>query len=294
MGTDVDILALVLQACVVLFTAGGLAGVGLAVSPRKALTALAHGRFVAMTLLSSWVIYPAVALLLVHAIPLDQPYANAMLVLALAPCAPFAPALVRAAQGDAAHLAAFVILSALGTVVSMPLALPWMIDGGSVDAAAVARPLLILVLLPLFAGLALREFGPAAADRAAVAVAALTRAMTGALVVLVAVIFGRGILEAIGSRAIVAQIAFVAIATLVVDRLGRRLPDGERSVLTIGLSTRNLGAALVPLGSIDPDPRATVMIAIAVPITLGAASLAAYALARRRPGAQTLSHSTPI
>jgi BASS family bile acid:Na+ symporter len=290
MGVVVDILALALQACVALFTAGSLAGAGLAVSVRDALTALAHGRFVAIALLASWLVCPAAALLVVHTLPLERAYANGLLVLALAPCAPFAPALVRAARGDAAHLAAFVILSAVGTVVVMPVVLPWMIGGAPVDPVAIARPLLVLVLLPLAAGLALRELRPRAAARAAIVAGALTRAMTGALVVLVAVLYGRGVLDAIGSYAIAAQIAFAAVVALAVHGLGRGLSDDERSVLTIGLSTRNLGAALAPLAAIDVDPRATVMVAIAIPVTLAGASLAAYAITRRPRGPRVLSH----
>jgi BASS family bile acid:Na+ symporter len=49
----------------------------------------------------------------------------------------------------------------------------------------------------------------------------------------------------------------------------------------VGISTRNIGAALAPLAAIDSDPRAVVMVAIAVPLTLAAAAVAARVLAQR-------------
>jgi BASS family bile acid:Na+ symporter len=181
-------------------------------------------------------------------------------------------------------MAAFIVLTAAGTVVIMPLAVPLILPG-AVDPWAIARPLLLLVLLPLLAGSALRGVGPRAADRAVGPVAAVTRAATAGLMVLVLVMHGPGILDAVGSGAIAAQLLFIAAITVGADWLGAILPSGQRSVLTIGISTRNLGAALAPLAAIDPDPRAIVMIAIAVPVTLIASAAAARVLARRAAAA---------
>ena len=74
---------------------------------------------------------------------------------------------------------------------------------------------------------------------------------------------------------------FVAVVTVVTDLAGAVLSAPQRNVLTVGMSTRNIGAALAPLAAIEPDPRAVVMIAIAVPMTLGAAAVAARLLAQR-------------
>jgi BASS family bile acid:Na+ symporter len=278
--SNVDVLEVALRACVVLFMVAGLAGAGLGVEPGAALARLADRRFVVLTLGCGWLLCPAAALLLLALIPLDRPYATALLLLALAPCAPFAPAKVRAAHGDPAAMAAFVVLTAAGTVLIMPVAVP-LILASAVDPWDIARPLVFFVLLPLLAGLALRASHPRAADAAHRPVAAAARAATAALVVLVAVLHGRGILDAVGSHAIAVQALFVAAVTVGADWIGAGLPHGQRTVLTIGLSTRNLGAALAPLAALDADPRAIVMIAIAVPLTMLASAAAAHVLARR-------------
>jgi BASS family bile acid:Na+ symporter len=264
-----------LRLCVVVFTVSGLAGAGLDAAPRAALAALGDRRFVLLATIGAWVLSPALACLLLLLIPLDPPYAMGLLLLALAPCAPFAPARIQAAHGDAATTAAFVLLAAAGTVVVMPLAVPLIPGGGAVDAAAIAVPLALFVLVPLAAGMAVRAFRPGAADRARPAVARVMQVATAGLLLLVAVIHGHSVLEAIGSYAIATETIFIAFLTIAAHLLGAPLPEAKRIVLTIGLCTRNLGAALAPLPALDPDGRAIVMIVIAVPLTLGASAVAA-------------------
>jgi BASS family bile acid:Na+ symporter len=215
------------------------------------------------------------------------------MLLALAPCAPFAPAKVRSVRGDAAYMAAFIVLTAAGTCAAMPLAAPVILQGTTANPWAVARPLLLFVLLPLAAGSALRGLHPAAAERVRVTLAAVLRAATLGLLLLVVVVFGRGVLDAVGSGAIAVQVIFVAGLTLLVHQLGAVLPDAQRSVLTIGLSTRNLGAALAPLAAIEPDPRAIVMVAIAVPVTLAAAAVAVRVLAHPK-GVHVVTRTLPL
>jgi BASS family bile acid:Na+ symporter len=291
---DAHLVDVVLQACVVLFMVGSLGGAGLDVAPRAVLAPLRDRRFVRLTLAGSWLLSPAVAYLLVRVVPLDPPYATGLVLLALAPCAPFAPAMVRTAQGDPAYAAAFMILSAVSTAVVMPMAVPLLIPGLSADPWAVARPLLLFVLGPLLLGTALRGLRPRTADRVAPPIAAVTRGAALALALFIVFAHGRGVIDAIGSYAIATQVLFVGLVTIAADLLGSGLPEARRSVLTLGLCTRNLGAALAPLAAIDFDPRAVVMIAIAVPVTIGASAFAARRLASRAralAAAQTLRRS---
>ena len=258
---------------------GSLGGAGLAVSVREVIAPLTHGRFVWLTVLVGWLVCPALAYLLVHVIPLDRPYGNGLLVLSLAPCAPFAPAMVQKARGDAGALAAFMLLTAAATVVVMPLAVPLMSPGVTADAAAIVRRLLAFVLGPLLLGMAVRAAAPGAATWATAPVAAITNGVGLIALVLIGVLYGRGVINAIGSYAIATAVLFVAVSTVVAYLTGTALPRGERIVLTIGMCTRNLGAALAPISVIEPDPRAIVMIAIAAPVTVIMSALLARWLA---------------
>ena len=110
----------------------------------------------------------------------------------------------------------------------------------------------------------------------------ITNIAAGGTLALMTVVYGQGVLEAIGSYAIATQVAFVAAVTVVAHWLGFGLADEHRSVLTIGVCTRNLGAALAPLAAIDPDPRTIVMIAVAAPVTVALSALTARWLAHGR------------
>jgi BASS family bile acid:Na+ symporter len=91
----------------------------------------------------------------------------------------------------------------------------------------------------------------------------------------IVVLYWRGFVDAIGSYAIAAQLIYAVGATLGSYRLSAGLTLAQRSVVSLGACTRNLGAALAPLLAVTADPRTTVMIALGVPITLVVTALAA-------------------
>lgn len=268
-------------ACVVLFTVSSLGGVGLGLSPREALVPLSDWRFVVMTLVVNWIVCPALALVVLSIVPIARPYATGLALLALAPCAPFAPQMVRRARGDPASMAAFTLLSAVGTAVVMPLVVPRIVPGMTADPWTIARPLLLFVLLPLLLGTMIRGAQAAMADRLTPLADAVTSLTGVVLLLLLIVLHGRGLWGAVGSFAIAAQVLFTTSVVAAAYALGVVLRDEQRSVLTIGASTRNLGAALAPIAALDVDPRAVVMIAIAAPVTLATAAVVARAWAGR-------------
>ena len=278
-----DLLAAALGPCVVVFVVSSLAEAGLGVALPAVLAPLRHARFVVLTLIVGWLVCPAIAYVLIHALPMAAPYATGLTLLALAPAAPFAPALARLARADPAYMAAFMVLTAAATLVLMPVGVPLLIPGSTAAPGAIARPLLLLVLLPWLAGVTIRGLRPGAADRIRPLLAGITRALILGLLVLVLAVHGRSVLEAVGSHAILAMLIFVGCVTLVAYLLAADLADEQRSALTIGMCTRNLGAALAPAAVIDPDQRVIVMIVMAVPIMLGVAAVTLRMLARWQP-----------
>jgi BASS family bile acid:Na+ symporter len=263
------------------FMVGSLLGLGLDLVLRDAVGALRHGRFVLVVLAWGFLLAPALAFVLARAIPMAPPYAMGLLLLGMAPCAPFVPLMVRKAQGDLSYAGAAMLLSAVGTVLFMPLAVPVMVEGLSADPWMIGRPLLYYVLAPLAAGLAVRARAP----RFAAAIGPIVRRITNLATVLMllgmSVVYGADMIGAIGSYAIGAQVLYFAALLAGSYWLAPGLAHGQRSVLSLSIGTRNIGAALAPLVAIDGiDPRAIVMCVIATVITVGLAGLAAGRLAR--------------
>ena len=280
-----DVLETALRVGMPVFVVTSLAEAGLTVAPRDVLAPLRDVRFVFLTLIVGWVVCPAVAYVLIEAIPLPAPYATGLVLLALAPGAPFAPAMARIVAADAAYMAAFMVLTAAATVVFMPIGVPLLIDGSAASPALIAGPLLLLVLLPLLVGTMVRGSCRDLADRVRLVLAGITRILAVGLLALIVVLHGRGVIDAVGSLAILTLLIFTGVVTLAAHLLGADLADERRSVLTIGMCTRNLGAALAVAGVIDSDRRVIVMIAIAVPVMLVVAAATARLLADRDPRA---------
>ena len=95
-------------------------------------------------------------------------------------------------------------------------------------------------------------------------------------------LYGKGFAAAVGSYAFGTQILFFSAATVGTYALSFCLPQTQRSVLTLAMSTRNVGAAFAPLLSVqDIDKRAIVMVAIGLPMQIIASLLPAQSFARR-------------
>ena len=275
-----DTLQKALGLTLIIFMAGNLLEVGLKVNLNEVGRALRDGRFVGVSLLWGFVLCPAFAFLLTKIIPMAEPYALGLLFLGMAPGAPFLPAVAQRAKGDLAYVAAFMMLTAVGTVIYMPLAVPVLVKGFSADAWTIAKPLIFYIAVPLAIGVAIRLTAEAFAEQAHPIVRKIAVIDTLIMLVLVMIIYGKDFLNAVGSFAIGAQILFCAVVTIASYAIGLGMPPAQKSVLALGVCTRNIGAAIAPLISVaGTDQRAVAMCALGVPITVICALIAAHRLA---------------
>ncbi len=279
-----DILMVALKISLVIFMAGNLMEMGLRLDIADALRGLRNLRFVAFTLAWAFVLVPALALGIMHAMPLEPPYALGLILLGLAPCAPFVPALAAKGQGDLGSTAAFMLLTAVGTVILMPVAVPLLTTGLTVTAWSVARPLLIMVLIPLTIGMAIRRASGDCAEALRPTVKKITGIATVIVGVLCILVYGRGLLSLGGTFAIASQCLFFAIVATLTYLLALGLRHEERIVLSVGLTTRNIGAALAPLLAVpEPDQEAAIMVVLGLPLMVVFAALAVRITRRWAP-----------
>jgi bile acid:Na+ symporter, BASS family len=264
----VQMLQLVLKITLVIFMVGSLSTMGMELALREAIAALRNVRFVVFTLVLSFVLCPGLAYLLSKIIPLEPPYAVGLLLLGMAPSAPFMPIMVRKAGGDVGYTAAFMLLAALGTVVFMPIAAPLMITGLSASAWTIGRPLVFFVLAPLVLGAAIKGVSANGASRLCPLVQRVTNVSAIVMLGDMVIIYRERFLLSIGSFATATLVMFGVSATVATFNLSVGLNDGEKAVLCIGICTRNVGAAFAPLLAVKVDPRSTTMVALAVPVTL--------------------------
>lgn len=278
-----EILEVVLKISILFFMVGNMAGMGAQLAMAEALAALRNVRFIVMTIVWGWVLCPSFAYLLAKIIPMEQPYAIGLILLGMTPCAPFVPMMVKKARGDLGYTGALMLLAAIGTVAFMPFAVPRMVAGLTADAWVVGKPLLFFVLLPLLVGMAVKRFAEPVVSRLYPLVKKTTDIITIVMLLAMAIVYGEGFIGAIGSYAIGTLVLFVGVVTLATDRLGFGLKQEQKSVLTIGMCSRNLGAAIAPLIAIKADSRSIVMVVFGIPVTLIFSFLAARWYANHAP-----------
>jgi BASS family bile acid:Na+ symporter len=270
-----DVLMPLLKISLVIFMASNLLDMGLRLNPQDALRGLRNPRFVALTLIWGFVVGPALAYAITLVVPLETPYAIGLILIGMTPCAPFLPAMVHKAGGDLGSTAAFMLLTSAGMVTLMPFAVPVVVKGLTVDAWAIAKPLLMVVLLPLAIGMAILHASRGSAGRLQPFVKKTTVLATIALAVLSIVVYGKDLLGVKGSLAVAAQIVFFLVVTILPYWFGFGLRHEQKIVLSVGMATRNIGAALAPLFlASDMDQRAVVMVVLGLPIMVGFAFLA--------------------
>ena len=277
-----ELLSALLKISLVIFMAGNLLDMGLRLRLGTALVGLRNVRFVGFSLLWCFVLGPAIAWGLTRLIPLEPPYATGLILVGLAPCAPFLPMMVDRARGDMGYTASFMLLASVGMVATMPFAVPLLVEGLSVSAWMIAKPLLSVVLIPLVIGMVTLRRAPAYAERAQPIVKKITGVATIVMLGLCLIIYGQAFIGSAGSYATLTQVLFYAAVTAGSYALAFGLPQAQKSVLSLGVCTRNLGAAFAPLFAVaGVDERAIVMVALGVPLQTIAAFVAARAFGAR-------------
>lgn len=258
-----ETLDLLFKISLAIFMAGSLLEMGLRLNLADAFRGLRSTRFVAYSLVWSFVICPALAYGITLVIPLDPPYAIGLILLGMAPCAPFVPALVDKAKGDLGYTAAFMVLASVGTVVFMPFAVPLLAKGLTASAWSIAKPLLIVVLIPMAIGVLIRRMSDPLAAKL-MPVVKKAAGLAGLIwCILCLIIYGKSLLGVVGELAVASEVLFFGIIFLGSFFLTFGLPYEQKIALSIGVTTRNLGACLAPLLSVpDMDQRATLMIVL--------------------------------
>jgi bile acid:Na+ symporter, BASS family len=290
-----ELLPILLKITVVIFMVGNLLELGLRLDLKKAMAGLRDVRFVTLSLLWAFALCPALAYALGVILPLPEPYAMGLLLLGLAPCAPLLPGMVDRAHGDVNYAASFMLLASAGTVIYMPLAVPLLVKGLTVSAWTVAQPMLFLVMIPLVVGMGIQLRRPSLASFLQPWVKKFTAVDTLLMLAVVVVMYAKGFAAAIGTWAILAQVLFFTLTIVASYALAFGVPPRRKSVLTLGLSTRNCGAALAPLFVAQGvAPEATVMVTLGIPMMGLFSYIAALAFARRAgPADGALSAAAP-
>jgi BASS family bile acid:Na+ symporter len=217
---------------------------GLQVKMHDVLGALKNKKAIALIFVWGWVLGPAVGYLIIWILPLAEPYVVVVLLCSLAPTAPFLQQMVSKARGDMAFAGALIPLVAVGTVVLMPLMAPMMIKGVTISTWALAKPLLLTILLPLIIGAAIRYYTDTVATKIFPATKLIAQLSTLLTIVWCLVLYGSSMLNTAGSFALLSMTLYMVGMAVITYYFGFGLKQAQRSVMALGMGTRNIAAVL--------------------------------------------------
>ena len=132
-------------------------GTGLTI-PQGLTKPLRNTQLVVLALVANFVVMPLGALALAKLLWLDEPFRVGLLLLGCAAGAPFLPKLAELAKGNLAFAVGAMVLLMVVTVGYLPIVLPLLLPGVTVDPWQILRSLLLLMLFPLVMGLALKAY----------------------------------------------------------------------------------------------------------------------------------------
>jgi BASS family bile acid:Na+ symporter len=270
----------VAKVAVLFFVVTCMAAAGLGLAVRDIVAPLCRARLVLLALAANFIVAPALALGVAELFALDRPYAIGLILLGAAAGAPFLPKLAELAKGDIAFSVGLMLLLTVGTVVLLPVALPMLIPGQSVDTWPILRPLLLTKLLPIGIGIAIRGRSERWASRLRPAFSIVSNvSMVVAVVLLIGLNFSAMIATfGTGAAAVAALYVLVLVAGGYV--LGGPAP-ATRPVLGLGTGQRNIAAALIVATQNAMDSQVVVMLLISTLVGLIVLLPAAVWFARR-------------
>ena len=244
-----------------IFVLSSMLAMGLDLTVGQIIAPLRNVRLVMLSLLANFVLMPLAAVALAALLQLDQPLGVGLLLLGSAAGAPFLPKLAQMAKGDLAFGVGLMVLLMVVTVGYLPLVLPLLLPGVSVNPAKIGRSLFLLMLLPLAGALAVKA---RFADVAARTKPVLDRVSNLSLILLVLLITAgnvNNVLAVFGTGGILAGLLFIVIGFGIGWVLGG--PDSStRRVLALGTAQRNIAAALVVGSQSFSDPKVVVMVVV--------------------------------
>src|ERR671912_624078 len=243
------------------FVLSSMIGMGLGLRLNEIVDPLRSWRLVAQGLLANFVVMPLAAIGIAKVMRLDESMFIGLLLLGAAGGAPFLPKLAQIARGNLAFAVGLMVLLMVITVGYLPVVMPMLLPGVSVNPAQIARSLVLLMLLPLSGALVVNANWPDAAAKVKPALDRTSNVSLMALIALLTLLNLRSVMEVFGTGGIFAGAAFLAVGYAVGWALGGPGSD-TRAVLGLGTAQRNIAAALVVANQSFDDPNVVVMVLV--------------------------------
>ena len=227
--------------------------------------------FVLKMLLANFVIAPLLMVLMLYLAPFEPALKAGLLIFALSAGAPFLIKLTQTAEHKISLGAAVMMLLMIGTVIYVPVVLPLILSGISVDAWHIAMSLGLQLLVPIAVGLAAVQLLPAFARKLQPWIGRIGNITLYALIGATLVGYLPNMLDIVGTGAILVGLVFV-LAAFGVGYLMGAGKDHLEDVGGLATAQRNTAAGMI-IAVQDFSNYPDVLVIITLANTLGVVML---------------------
>lgn len=256
-----ELLSKAATVAMVSFVVSSMLAMGAALTVSQIFDPLRNARLVMLALVANFVLMPLGAFALAKVLWLGEPLGVGLLLLGCAAGAPFLPKLAQLAKGNLPFGVGAMVLLMVITVAYLPIVLPLLLPGVTVNPVKIAQSLVLLMLLPLAIGLFVKARYDATAARVKPPLDWLSNVSLILLIVLITVVNFDKVLQVFGTRGILAGLLFIALGFCIGWMLGGPGND-TRPVLALATAQRNTVAALVVGSQSFSDPKVVVMVIV--------------------------------
>ena len=244
------------------FVIATMLNVGLTQKPSDIAGHLKNWPFFLKMLLANFVFAPLLMMVALYFAPFDPALKAGLLIFSLGAGAPFLIKLTQTAEHELALGAAVMMVLMIVTVPYVPVVLPLVLSGVSVDALAIAKALLLQMLLPIGVGMLIAQLLSALAKKAQPWVGWVGNVAMYAMVVATLIGYFPNLLNIIGTGAFLVGLAFVA-AAFGLGYLAGAGKDHLEDIGGLGTAQRNTAAGVIVAIQNFKDPNVFVMLTLA-------------------------------
>jgi len=141
---------------VVLFVVTNMLSLGMSMSIKEIVAPLRDVALTLKALLANFVLVPLGAYLLARLLQLEHEATIGFILIATAAGEPFVTKLGQLSKADPAYILALLVMLQVVSAVYMPVTLPLLLPGVTVNPWDIAKPLIFLMLVPLAIGLGVK------------------------------------------------------------------------------------------------------------------------------------------
>jgi BASS family bile acid:Na+ symporter len=224
------------------FVVTSMLSMGLSLRVSQIMEPLRNVLLVVLALAANFVVVPVAGVVITRVIPLEQSHQIGLLLLACAAGAPFLPKLAQIAKANVPFAVGLMTLLMVATVIYLPIVLPLLLPGVTVDPASIAITLFLEMLVPLAIGLLVKARYEETAAALQPHMAQISNISLALLIVLMLGLNITKVVGLIGCGALLATLLLIAVALIGGYLLGGRGADTKR-VVALGTGQRNMAAA---------------------------------------------------